>query len=233
MTSDRKALCQLVSREVESLIKQWDEHQPKNVWSRQKEDRTGVLESVAKSLAAIDEGPLLKSIITHACQNKKHYDLHNVLVPAVKKVHSWIDAKSPARDACEHLLNHCIAELEKLTEKPVEEPKDWTQNIKLKCSCADCKELQQFLLDPKEKVHRFSVRKDRRQHLHQVINSHGCDMDHVTERKGSPQTLVCTKNRATFHRLTKEFADNTELLKEMRGLTLPESKGKKSAVKKK
>jgi hypothetical protein len=33
---------------------------------------------------------------------------------------------------------------------------------------------------------------------HQMIERHGLDMTHVTERKGSPQTLVCTKTRNTY-----------------------------------
>jgi hypothetical protein len=31
-----------------------------------------------------------------------------------------------------------------------------------------------------------------------LIEQHGLDMTHVTERKGSPQTLVCTKTRRTY-----------------------------------
>jgi hypothetical protein len=40
--------------------------------------------------------------------------------------------------------------------------------------------------------------KARRQHLHRVIDSHRCDCTHVTERRGSPQTLVCTKTTASY-----------------------------------
>jgi len=58
--------------------------------------------------------------------------------------------------------------------------------------------LQTFARDPEAQVGRFRVRQDRRQHLHQMIERHGLDMTHVTERKGSPQTLVCTKTRRTY-----------------------------------
>ena len=47
---------------------------------------------------------------------------------------------------------------------------------------------------------RFRVRKERRQHLHQMIEQLGLDMTHETERIGSPQTLVCTKTRRTYER---------------------------------
>jgi hypothetical protein len=48
------------------------------------------------------------------------------------------------------------------------------------------------------------VRKNRRQHLHQQIERHGLDMTHVTERRGSPQTLVCTKTRRTYERQCRQ-----------------------------
>jgi hypothetical protein len=57
-----------------------------------------------------------------------------------------------------------------------------------------------FMLNPVERTHRFRVRKDRRRHLHQQIQRHALDMTHDTERRGSPQTLVCTKTRRTYER---------------------------------
>jgi hypothetical protein len=40
-------------------------------------------------------------------------------------------------------------------------------------------------------------------------------MTHVTERVGSPQTLVCTKDRRTFERRIKQYRDE---IAAMRGL---------------
>ena len=79
-------------------------------------------------------------------------------------------------------------------------------------------ELQQFLLDPQEQVHRLRIRKDRWQQLHQKIDRHGCDMIHVTERRGSSQTLVCTKNRASYERKQKQFEVDAQRLAELRVL---------------
>ena len=38
-----------------------------------------------------------------------------------------------------------------------------------------------------------------------MIDRHSLDMTHVTERVGSPQTLVCTKDRRTFDRRMKQY----------------------------
>jgi hypothetical protein len=61
-------------------------------------------------------------------------------------------------------------------------------------------------------MHRFRVNKDRRQHLHRQIEGHGLDMTHVTERKGSPQTLVCTKTRHSYLRRCAEYRQDIAAL---------------------
>ena len=91
------------------------------------------------------------------------------------------------------------------SETPPKPPSDWHLNIRLTCSCPDCSELQTFARDPIERVHRFRIKKERRQHLHNAIDRHGLDMTHVTERVGSPRTLVCTKDRRSFDRRMKEY----------------------------
>jgi hypothetical protein len=105
-----------------------------------------------------------------------------------------------------------------LTATPIEPPADWKRDADLDCKCADCKELARFLRDPVEQVHRFPRRKELRQHLHRQIDTHRLDVTHVTERKGSPQTLVCTKNQATYERRLAQFNVDTQLLKDLEHL---------------
>jgi hypothetical protein len=121
-----------------------------------------------------------------------------ILVPALGSIHAW-DA------AATRLWKHSAEFLLKRSGHPPEAPKDWRQDTKLSCSCADCRELQAFTLDPREQTHRFRVRQDRRQHLHQMIERHSLDMTHVTERKGSPQTLVCTKDRRSYRGRCEQY----------------------------
>lgn len=91
------------------------------------------------------------------------------------------------------------------SELPPQPPPDWRFDVKISCTCGYCRELKAFANDPVERVHRFRVNKDRRAHLHQAIESHRLDMTHVTERVGSPQTLVCTKDRRSFDARVKEY----------------------------
>ena len=105
-----------------------------------------------------------------------------------------------------------------LTAQPVEPPTDWAREANLRCTCEDCRALAQFLRDPTQRVGRFPIRKERRQHLHQQIDRHGCDCTHVTERKGSPQTLVCTKTQASYERRLKQYEADKEFLAELESL---------------
>jgi hypothetical protein len=118
----------------------------------------------------------------------------------------------------QRLRERVMAELADLTQTPVVKPTDWKQDIKLSCQCQDCAELQTFLLDPEEIVHRFRVRKDRRQHLHNIIKRHQCDMTHITERQGSPQTLVCTKTRTQYQREKNQWENRVTLLQDLQAL---------------
>ena len=83
--------------------------------------------------------------------------------------------------------------------------------------------LNRFLEDPSQRVGRFPLRKDRRQHLHQQIESQRLDLTHVTDRAGSPQTLVCTKTQASYERRRKQFESDTKLLAELELLASRES----------
>ncbi len=78
--------------------------------------------------------------------------------------------------------------------------------------------LSRFLSDPAQQVGRFPLRKDRRQHLHQQIDRHRLDLTHVTERVGSPQTLVCTKTQASYERRQKQYEVDQKLLAELEAL---------------
>ncbi|MEW6304950.1 MAG: 2OG-Fe(II) oxygenase [Verrucomicrobiota bacterium] len=126
------------------------------------------------------------------------FDPVTVLVPALASLRAW-------DGAAVNLWAHSATYLLQRSSRPPEAPRDWRQDVKLSCSCADCRELQKFTLDPEAQVARFRVRQDRRQHLHQMIEKHDLDMTHMTERKGSPQTLVCTKNRRSYQRRCEQY----------------------------
>ncbi len=128
------------------------------------------------------------------------FDPGQVIVPALTLLQERERKGFVSDAAAGRLWVHAAEFLLARSEQPPGPPTDWNLKATLSCRCEDCRDLQKFANNPELKVGRFRVRKDRRQHLHQRIEHHGLDMTHVTDRKGSPQTLVCTKTRRTFQR---------------------------------
>jgi hypothetical protein len=131
-----------------------------------------------------------------------------LVVPAIARICAGRRQQTAAvNSSVRHLWTSAAEFLLQRSEIPPKPPVDWRLSIELSCSCTDCRELQTFARDPAERLRRFRVKKERRRHLHHMIDRHRLDMTHVTERAGSPQTLVCTKDRRTFIRRMKQYQD--------------------------
>ena len=89
---------------------------------------------------------------------------------------------------------------------PPKEPVDWVIDADIQDASELASELRAFCDDPKARSKRFNVNRDRRKYLRQLINDLNLDIDYVTERKGSPYKLVCTKNRAGHERRLDEYS---------------------------
>ncbi len=70
---------------------------------------------------------------------------------------------------------------------------DWTITTMPSCKCHDCKHLKEFLASPKLRTYSWPLAKNRRQHIHTVLEESALPVTHVTLRQGSPQKLVLTK----------------------------------------
>jgi hypothetical protein len=181
------------------------------------------LADLLDALAALEAPTLRTAACAAVIANGKGFDPRAVVVPALRTMRAR--GTTVIRDAVgEPLWLHAADVLLARSEYPPAPPSDWRQDVKLACACVDCRQLQAFAGDPAEQTHRFRVRKDRRQHLHRQIDRHRLDMTHVTERTGSPQTLVCTKTRRTYQRRRMEYRQDiaaldvlAELVEDSRG----------------
>lgn len=127
-------------------------------------------------------------------------DPGKVVVPALVLFHER-ERKGFAQDAAAgRLWIHAAEFLLARSERPPASPTDWRQMVTISCKCEDCRALQAFALDPQAQVAGFKAAEHRRLHLEGQIEQHGLDINCMTERKGSPRTLVCTKTRRTFQR---------------------------------
>ena len=223
LTEERRAVCTTLANELPTVIQRWDGGRPV-AWYRDDKQRKGVVASVVRIFATISATEHLDRFLTHVLTDRRHYDLHETLIPDVKVMYKWVPKVPSAQPAASRLLQHCVTELRAATTQPIEAPKDWTRDAQLGCKCEDCRALSRFLRDPEQRVGRFSIRKDRRRHLHQQIEKHRCDCTHVSERVGSPQTLVCTKTQASYERRQKQYEVDKNLLAELEALVVGEQR---------
>jgi len=222
LTEERRAACESLADPLERLIARFDE-QPISEWAPESDARAGVVAIVVHVYAVTGATAHLGRFVSHVLEDRRRYDLHAVLIPDTKALHQSLKSIPATEAAVAQLLEHCFEQLRAATAKPIEPPKDWTREADLDCDCEHCRALGQFLRDPAARVGRFPLRKDRRQHLHQQIDRHGCDCTHETERKGSPQTLVCTKNQGSYERRLKQYDVDQKLLAELEVLAAGKS----------
>ena len=122
----------------------------------------------------------------------------------------------PETDVYRTLWRHAASSLLRRSAKPPEAPRDWRIEANIGCDCKDCVALRALCEDPEAQSGRFPLRQDRRAHLHSIIDQQELDLQHVTERRGRPYTLVCTKTRASHERRKQEYAEDVS---NMRSLT--------------
>ena len=104
------------------------------------------------------------------------------------------------------LWRHATGSLLKRSATPPKEPRHWKIAADIDCKCDLCADLRSFCEDPAAEVARFPLRAELRGHLHRIIEYNKLDIDHETERRGRPYTLVCTKNRASHKRRLVEYS---------------------------
>ncbi len=198
-SAERIELCRRLADRAAASLVAFDDQVAKNDWQIKQVDRSALLGSLVKSMLAVAADQPLARLIDHALSRDDKYDLTDSHLAALFALESWLVGKlaEPHR-AISRWLAECRSALESRVAQVPEKPTDYRRPAKLSCNCSDCSELSSFLANPDESVHRFPVRKERRRHLHQIIERHKCDLTHVTERRGSPYTLVCTKTTASY-----------------------------------
>jgi hypothetical protein len=166
------------------------------------------LENLLQALQRFNGGTLCGAAAEKIASRPECFSPVTLVAPAIEQICVGLPQRTAAvNKSIQHLWTSAAEFLLRRSEAPPQPPSDWRLNVDLSCSCPDCRELQTFARDPADRVHRFRIRKERRRHLHNMIDGHRLDMTHATERAGSPQTLVCTKDRRTFDRRVEQYKD--------------------------
>ena len=160
------------------------------------------------SLRKLDTVRLRAEAGTAIAGNTAVFNPGTIVVPALTTLHEQAPEAFAADSECERLWVHAAEFLLARSEVPPEPPADWRQEAAFSCRCEDCRELARFAAHPMQQVCRFRIRQDRRSHVESQIRILRLDISCVTERTGSPQTLVCTKTRRTYRRQCKQHQDD-------------------------
>ena len=217
---ERLGLCQLLAEMLVSALETIDRQDVSTDWRLRAVKRPELLAGLARVLITTEQHELLSRVVTHTLSAPNTYPLL-AHVSAMTGLRPWLKThlKKPSA-AVSQWLAACCEQLELLTTQEPVRPADFRRDANLSCQCADCSELRAFLKDPVEKVYRFRVRQDRRQHLEHTTRWQRCDVTCVTERVGSPQTLVCTKTTASYEAKLKTYREDREHLATLRSIRL-------------
>jgi hypothetical protein len=217
--ADRHRLCSRLALQMISALERWDPAKARRDWQARVVNRSELLPPLTQAFLALEESKLLDRLVSYVLDQSKEFDLTNVQVPALLNLEQWLkrNVKRPAA-ALLRWLSAVVGELESRKSHPPRKPCDWRRESATGCGCADCKELSRFLKDPTTQTLRLPLATERRQHLHRVIDEQKLDATHVTERRGRPYTLVCTKTTASYEEALKAHQVDLDHLAKVRKL---------------
>jgi predicted 2-oxoglutarate/Fe(II)-dependent dioxygenase YbiX len=177
-------------------------HTPRRApWSRALPVEPGFLVDLLTALGQIDV-TLADQAVDRILAWPQTYEPDAVLVPAVLGLSG--PAAQQAAAAVQRLRTAAMEHLRARIAEPLEPPRDWARASAIACSCAHCHELSRFLADPDRQSWTFKAPEIGRRHLEESIQRSGCDLDLVTDRRGRPYSLVCTKNQASYDRRAQQ-----------------------------
>ncbi|HYZ21381.1 MAG TPA: 2OG-Fe(II) oxygenase, partial [Rhodopila sp.] len=157
------------------------------------------------ALCAVDQALAFRAVV-HILTLERVYDMDAILVPAARALLEHFKDHRP--EAVEQLRLACLEHLRARIAEPLEPFPDWRRPHEVPCGCPLCTQLSLFLADPGVGVWRLKAKASDRDHVEETIRKARCDVDTVTERRGSPHSLICTKNEASFERRSAQRAQD-------------------------
>ena len=174
---------------------------PPEPWQRRSRVDPGVVVDLLTGLSMID-AMLAERSVDHILAWPKTYGLDTVLIPAARTLVSAGTTQGTA--AIKQLQAACVAHLRARIAEPLAPPADWRRASTLPCHCQHCAELARFLADPERQTWVLKAAEAARSHVEGSIRRAESDLDTMTDRRGRPYSLVCTKNQASYDRRAKQ-----------------------------
>ncbi|MDP1797603.1 MAG: 2OG-Fe(II) oxygenase [Planctomycetaceae bacterium] len=218
--ADCRRFCSQLAQQILSVVERWDPQRTKRDWQARIVDLPALLPPLVQAFLVLEELELFERLITYVRDRPKEFDLTTVQLPALLSLEAWLKGNvKRSSPPLRRWLTAAIEELGFRESHPPQKPADWQRESATGCDCADCQELGRFLEDPNTQTCRFPLVEQRRRHIHQIIDGKKLDTTHVTERRGRPYTLVCTKTRASYERALQAHRVDLDHLAKIRELT--------------
>jgi hypothetical protein len=193
---------------------------PVDQWGRRRHVAPGadVIVDLVRITEAIDAG-LATQLARHVLAWPATYGLDRAAVPALKRLLEAGTRKSGAATKCLHAA--CVEHLKARAAEPLEAPKDWTRASNIRCKCAHCSALGRFLESPVAETWTLKAVQQVRSHVEGEIKAARADLDIRTERRGSPHSLICRKNSASYERRVAQRRQDLADVAALTGATKP------------
>jgi len=186
-------------------------------WQRPAPPTPGFIVDLLTALSRIDgtDAGLATQAIELILAWPARYHVDKVLVPAAVEFAGRPESKS--WPAVGRLREICVDLLRRRTAEAPQAPQDWARADRLRCNCADCRDLGAFLLDPRRREWHLKAAQDRRDHVAHSARDARCDVDLETDKRGRPYTLVAIKNQASYERSMRRRIQDLEHLAALGG----------------
>lgn len=148
----------------------------------------------------------IRAEILQWCRSAGEGSIADLLVAAFAAAETW-DEDHKERAGMRELAPIATAILESRADAPTRRTGDWSITPPPGCGCDLCERLAGFLADREARVLEWPIAKDKRQHIHQTIDSRELPVTHTTRRAGSPYVLVLAKTAEVFEREDRARAE--------------------------
>ena len=175
---------------------------PKDQWGRPRVSKpdAALVVDLGTAVDRVDAA-LARRLAAHVLAWPQHFDPDTVLVPAMERLEVEKRTIGPAGET---LHAAAITHLKARIALPLEAPRDWMRPSDVVCKCQYCRDLSSFLADPFREEWTLRAAQQHRNHVETEIKRARADVDMRTERKGSPHSLICRKNQASYERRVRQ-----------------------------
>jgi hypothetical protein len=168
-----------------------------------------------RSAQCLSSRKAMTKLLLHVHNKQRIY--HDKTLVSFLEALSELKHDSPRVRALRTLNQRLAGKLSARLAKPMRASDDWRMSVEIECHCADCGSLSKFLTSS-EQHHSMPLAKNRRLHVHRVIDSAELPVSHATLRKGSPFVLQLVKKRLLFKIEKQQRELDLALLKKVESL---------------